>query len=149
MQDLEERIKAFFDAYQDRFNMSLSGHAADIRGTVNSFSKCFVEASPVGVNCGNNNFFFRWGIARGYSFYKKIGTVSMVILSKEISALNEFHSMAKIGWRSTNIRRTDHKEITIDFTVIYLLQHIDENDIRIFAYITGDEQKALKDHDLV
>jgi hypothetical protein len=42
----------------------------------------------------------------------------------------------------------DKREGAIDFEVIYLLQLRDER-IKIFAYITGDEQKAFKDAGLL
>jgi hypothetical protein len=142
------KINAFFEAYEKRFNDSLTTGKVDVKGTSDSFAKCFIEASPLGVNCGKNNFFFRWMIPRGHAFYRKIGTKSMKILSKELTPIDTFHTMVKVRWSSKYIRQSDGSPITIDFDVTYFLQHVKE-DIKIFAYVTGDEQKALREMELI
>jgi hypothetical protein len=142
------RINAFFEAYEDRFNVSLTAGKVDVEGTTKAFAKCFIEASPLGVSCGKNNFIFRWMIPRGYAFYRKIGTQSMKILSKEITPIDAFHSMVKVRWSSHYKRQSDGSPITLDFDVTYFLQHLNE-DIKIFAYVTGDERKMLREMELI
>jgi hypothetical protein len=142
------KINAFFEAYENRFNASLTTGKVDVKGTSESFAKCFIEASPLGVNCGKNNFILRFMIPRGYAFYKKIGTKSMKILSKEITPIDTFHSMVKVRWSSAYIRQSDGSPITIDFDVTYFLQHL-KDEMKIFAYVTGDEQKTLRDMELI
>ncbi len=142
------KINAFFEAYEKRFNDSLATGKADVMGTSKSFAKHFIEASPKGVNSATNNFFFRWMISRGHAFYRKIGTKSMTILSKEITPIDTFHSMVKVRWSSKYIRQTDGSPITLDFDVTYFLQHI-KDEIKIFAYVTGDEEKVLKEMELI
>ncbi|MNY53329.1 hypothetical protein D3C86_1890750 [compost metagenome] len=83
---------------------------------------------------------------KGYEFYKKIGITSMDILSKKITVLDEYHVMAKIYWRSNY--QKDKATGKIDFEVTYFLLFKDGN-YKIFAFITGDEEKALKEHGLV
>jgi hypothetical protein len=87
-------------------------------------------------------------IPRGHAFYRKIGTKSMKILSKELTPIDTFHTMVKVRWSSKYIRQSDGSPITIDFDVTYFLQHVKE-DIKIFAYVTGDEQKALREMELI
>jgi hypothetical protein len=142
------KINGFFEAYENRFNDSLTTGKVDVKATARSFAKCFIEASPLGVNCGKNNFIFRWMIPRGYAFYRKIGTKSMKILSKEITRIDAFHSMVKVRWSSHYKRQSDGSPITLDFDVTYFLQHIND-DIKIFAYVTGDEQKILREMELI
>ena len=113
----------------------------------NSNNNNNVEASPVGVVCGINNDEFRQVIPQGYKFYKKIGITSMNILDKEISILDDYHAMARIHWQSIYDRK-DEQTGDIDFDVIYFVQDLGKG-LKIFAYITGDEQKALKDNALI
>ena len=58
-----------------------------------------------------------------------------------------FMRLVKVNWNSSFVRK-DKTEGDISFDVFYLIQKIDE-DIKIFAYITGDEQQALKDQGLI
>ncbi|TPD66882.1 hypothetical protein [Flavobacterium microcysteis] len=136
----------FFKNYEKRFNATLKDEKIHLDATIASFADCFIESSPLGVICGKNDSEFKKRMSKGYEFYKKIGITSMDILSKEIVALNEYHTMAKIYWR-TNYQK-EGKVGKIEFEVIYFLHYKDKKHA-IFAYITGDEEKALKDHGLV
>lgn len=147
MDNRKQQVNDFFDRYAARFNHALKGETTDIDGTIKSFAECFIEASPAGINCGKNDNTFRTTLPKGYDFYKKIGIVSMDIISKEIVLLDEYHVMTKIHWRSNFIKK-DQPKGSIVFDVIYLLQ-AKESDCKIFAYITGDEQKALKENGLI
>ncbi|MBZ0097649.1 MAG: hypothetical protein K8F30_01115 [Taibaiella sp.] len=147
MEKRTEHIRLFFDQYADRFNLALKTGDTDIDATVTSFADCFVEASPVGVTCGKNDEQFRQVIPLGYGFYKSIGITAMNILDREVVILDDHHAMARIHWRSVYDRK-DGKAGHIDFDVIYFVQDIGKG-LKIFAYITGDEQKALKDNGLI
>ena len=139
-------IENFFNRYERRFNAALSDGQVDIDGTVNAFASDFIEASPTGVIAGKNDNEFKESIGKGLTFYKEIGIRAMNILSKQINILDEFHAMVKVQWNSSFTRK-DNTNGDISFDVFYLLQKRD--DIRIFAYITGNEQQALKDAKLI
>ncbi len=141
-----KQVEIFFDAYAKLFNNAIQGNV-DAEATASVFSDCFIEAGPAGVNCGKNDEQFRSALTKGYGFYSEIGITSMDILSKEITILDDLHSMARINWRS-NYRKKNKEVGKIDFQVIYLLQTI-EGKPKIFAYITGDEQGVLKEHGLI
>lgn len=143
----QDKIDAFFDAYARRFNEALTGKEPDIEATVNSFAGCFIEASPLGVNCGKNDESFREAIPKGNAFYKSIGTESMNIESKQVTELDDYHFMVKVRWNSA-YRKQDGSPEIIDFDVYYFLQYREEQ-LKIFAYITGDEQKVLKERGLL
>lgn len=142
-----EQVSLFFDQYADRFNLALKTGGGNIDATVASFADCFVEASPAGVVCGKNDEQFRQMIPQGYSFYKGVGITAMNILNKEINILNDYHATARLHWRSL-YEGKDGKPGHIDFDVIYFVQDLGKG-LKIFAYITGDEQKALKDNGLI
>jgi hypothetical protein len=143
----QHAIERFFAAYAQRFNDSLKEKpVVDAAGVRNSFAPYFVEASPVGVQGGKNGLMFRMMIPRGFAHYKKIGTTAMNVTSLEVTDIDDMHVMARVGWDSRY--RKDGKEIRIPFTNVYLLQVTDEGP-KIFAYITGDEQKVMKEHGLI
>lgn len=143
--DATQKIKHFFEAYQDRFNSALQGHD-DIDGTSDAFAECFINASPSGIYCGSNNAEFRKAIPKGNQFYRDIGALSMHIRRIETKQLNSVHYMAKVFWKSTYNKAGEHRRI--DFDVVYLLQYRNEV-FKIFAYITEDERKALQEHGLL
>lgn len=139
-------IREFFNQYEQRFNDALAGKE-DIDATTNSFAECFIEANPNGVMCGANNDEFRKNIPKGNAFYKNIGTKLMKIENIDITRLNDAHYMAKVYWHS-EYERKDNTEVSIDFDVIYLLQYREQH-LKIFAYITGDEQAELQKNGLI
>lgn len=99
------------------------------------------------MRCGQNDESFKKIIPKGYEIYKSIGTKSMKIRSKQSTQLNELHYMTRVEWR-TLYEKKDGNEETVDFEVIYFTRHVNDN-IKIFAYITGDEQKLMKEHGLI
>lgn len=143
----QHEIENFFNRYEARFNDALSGAEPDIDETVNSFASDFIEASPAGIIVGKNDKKFRKAISQGWTFYKDIGIRAMDILSTQITILDNLHAMVKIHWNSSFVRKNNtHGDIAFD--VFYLVQKTGD-ELRIFAYITGDEQQALKDEGLV
>jgi hypothetical protein len=143
---IEQNINDFFHSYQELFKHALEGKT-DIEPVAQSFANCFLEASPLGVNCGKNDDEFRKMIPKGYEFYRSIGTKAMNILSKDITYLDDFHTMVKVHWKADYIKK-DKQELSIEFDVIYFLQDL-KNTLKIFAYITGDEKKVMKEHGLI
>lgn len=141
-----QRLEKFFAEYEARTNRALDGKV-DVEAIVKAFSDCFIGANPNGVMCGRNDEKLRAAISQGMEFYRNIGTKSMKITSISITSLDDYHLMAKVYWQAFYEKKDGSNE-TIDFDVIYLLQEIDEK-MRIFAYISGDEQKALRDRGLI
>jgi len=145
MKTQNKNAETFFSNYEKRLNAALKGEKINLDTTIASFANCFIESSPLGVICGKNDSKFKARMLKGYEFYKKTGITSMNILSKEITTLDGYHTMAKIYWR-TNYEK-EGKIGKIEFEVIYFLHYKDKKHA-IFAYITGDEEKALKNHGL-
>jgi len=80
-------------------------------------------------------------------FYREMGVTSMDIDSKEITILDEIHTMTRVRWRS-NFIREDNSTGSIEFENIYFTRSID-NQHKVFAWITGDEMGTLKSHGLI
>lgn len=143
----QESIDQFFSSYEANFNNGMLGVTDDVKNSIrSSFASCFAESSPVGVICGQNNPEFVNRIEQGFKLYKSIGTKSMQIISKDIRAIDTLHYIVKVNWRYT-AKKADN-DVVIDFDTHYLLTRSDGS-LKIFAYITGDEQKALKEHGLM
>jgi hypothetical protein len=145
---VNHQLETFFSSYQERFNQALGDLATDdVEGTASAFADFFVEASPVGVSGGKNDDEFRAMIPKGNAFYRSIGTQSMKIEAITITPLDDFHVQAKVSWHS-EFKKKDGSKESIDFDVIYFLQILD-GPPKIFAFITGDEQKAYKEKGIV
>ncbi len=71
----------------------------------------------------------------------------MKIVALSVTVRNANHSIAKVHWEA-NYKKKDGTGITTGFDIFYFLQKIDGVP-KIFAYITGDEQKFYKEEGLV
>jgi hypothetical protein len=145
---IERRLLSFMVDYETRVNRALEEHpVVDVEATADAFTCCFIAATPNEVVCNENDAAFRASIPRGFEFYRSIGTRSMRIASLDVNELDELHAMVKVRWNSL-YRRPDKSEVRVDFDVIYLIRLTGEEP-RIFGYITGDEDRLLRDHGLI
>jgi hypothetical protein len=128
-------------------NNALFNAQVQIDSITNSFAGFFIGASPAGVMGGANDEKFRKAIEDGIAFYKRIGIKSMNILQCESSILDDYHAIANVTWQCA-FDKADRKSGEIIFHVVYIIQDLG-NAPAIFAYITGDEQKALKENGLI
>lgn len=142
----KENIDDFFNQYASTMNNALFGDVYDINSIMGSFADFVVGANPMGVAGGRNDDQFAKAIRQGIDFYKKIGIVSMNIISKEISVMDDFHAIVKIFWSSFYGNEKASGEIP--FEVVYLVQCRDGS-TKIFAYVTDDEQAAFRAHNLL
>lgn len=148
METIDQKLQGFFAAYAERFNQALGDPPEiDASASVHAFADYVVGASPAGITGGKNDQEFQNQIAQGIQWYRKIGTRSMKILSLTITSLDEYHSLVKVQWEA-RYRKKDATETQIVFDVIYLVQVL-SGKTKIFAYITGDEQKVLREHGLL
>jgi len=143
----QHEIENFFDRYEARINDALSGAEPEIDETVKSFATEFIEASPAGVIAGKNGKKFRKAIGEGWNYYREIGIHRMDILSIQVTILDNLHAIVKVHWNCSFVRKNNTKGDT-SFDIFYLLQKTGD-DLKIFAYITGDEQQSLKDVGLI
>ena len=141
-----ENIEDFFSRYASTMNNALFGGRYDIDSIMSSFSDFVVGSNPLGVTGGRNDEKFADAIRQGIEFYKQIGILSMNILSKEISVLDDHHATVKVFWSS--FYSNDNASGEIPFEVVYLVEST-SGSLRIFAYVTGDELAAFKAHHLL
>ena len=139
----------FFAQYQDRTNKAhREPPEIDVEAMAGAFADCYIAATPAGVWCGDNDQELRDVIPRGMSFQRSVGTQSMTIQSLTVTPLDQFHSMAKVRWVARYLRK-DGSQLSLEFDVIYLLQHLDERNPKIFGWVTGDEMALLRANGLL
>ncbi|MBO9154344.1 hypothetical protein ACFOTA_19170 [Chitinophaga sp. GCM10012297] len=142
----KSKIKAFFAEYERRFNDSLAGKPLDVNAMTADFAEYIVGSGPTGVMGGKNDETYRQMIRGNEDRYRKIGAKYMKVTNIEVTELDDLHAAAKVYWDSGYNKNGEL--ITIGFYVIYILTFVN-NDIKIFAFISGDEEKVLKEHGLV
>lgn len=141
----------FFKKYAGAYNDALEGRL-DTALIRSFFSDCFLAAGPETIRTGHNNWFFAFVLRRAYSFYRKIGTRHLSISHIEVTGIDQFHDMVKVGY-SAAYRKKDGDRLCINFEVTYLLQTRtgprSDLSTKIFAFIGGDEMKAYKEKALI
>ena len=142
-------LKSFFQAYARRSNDALqTPPKEDIDGVVASFAPYIVGSSPIGVMGGANDGEFREMIGKGFANYREIGGRAMRVNDVKVTALDDANVMATVDWEFDYKRKKDGKEGTVGFTNRYFL-NLSGDAPKIFAFITPDEQQAMKDHGLI
>lgn len=144
-----QQINEFFDGYCDMYNEGIKKYLSDsdLERVAALYSDCFIAASPAGVSCGTNDEKLKKVMAQGYAFYRDIGIVRMDIVSKEITILDDFHAMTKLRFKAS-FKNKRGVAGNVEFDNIYFTQSKDSRH-KVFGYITGDEQQALKEAGLL
>jgi hypothetical protein len=135
----------FFRTYADLYNQALTGEP-DYEAIVAHFAKCFIAAGPNGIQCGENDETFRNALEQGYAFYRKIGTKRMSVRRCEVTEIDGAHAMVRVFYCADYDK--DGKAISIDFDLTYMIDH-GASEPKIFAFVTGDEMVAFKQHGLI
>jgi hypothetical protein len=142
----KDSVEKFFERYEQFFVQSLDGKM-DGKEISSLYAQEFIAASPIGVMAGKNDVQFQQAMMHGYEHYRKIGTKRMRVREVSISQIDELHCMAHVAW--TAIYTTvDNPNIEIDFEVHYLMQKLDDK-LQIFGWISGDEQRLLKEYGVI
>lgn len=142
-------LSAFFQEYAKRSDDALKNPPKeDIEGVVASFAPFFVESSPRGVMGGANNEEFRKMVPQGNDRYRKLGGKAMRATKVETLPFDDANSMAIVDWEFDYVRPKDHRAGTIKFTNRYLV-NVAGPAPKIYAYMTPDEEQAMKDHGLL
>lgn len=148
MTGLETKVRELFDDYGRISNDALKDPSSvDIDGITAFFAAYVVGSTPHMVFGGANDEKFREVIPQGFAHYRKIGGKQMRITGIKVTPLNELHAVAEVGWDFAYLNKAGESG-NIRFTNVYFIT-VADGQPRIFAYVTGDEEKAMKDHGLV
>ncbi|MFB9952808.1 hypothetical protein ACFFP0_28515 [Rhizobium puerariae] len=147
MTQLEDRVRALFDDYGRISSEALGDPPSVDTGKVASFfAAYFVGSTPQAVIGGANDEKFHDVIPQGFARYRDIGGKEMRITGVTVTPLNDLHALAQVGWDFAYVNKAGESG-HVRFTNFYFVTVADGSP-RIFAYITGDEEKAMKDHGL-
>lgn len=145
---MTQAVERFFAVFEAKMNSALSDKPeVDVESIASAFSDSFVQSSPLGVACHQNDGRFRRQMSMGLEFYRNIGIRCLKITSVKVNPLDDYHLLSDVRWRADCVKK-DGTKVDLDFTVIYFLQFI-EGAPRIFAAIAGDEQKSYREHGLL
>lgn len=143
---MEQAVRQLFTRYAQFFERALAGGPiGDEMAAL--YAPEFIAAGPMGVRTGQNDAAFLAVMAQGYDHYRAIGTKSMRIRDIRISAIDDLHCVAHVAWRAT-YARDDLPETAIDFDVHYLVQ-VQDGAARVFGWVAGDEQAALRERGIL
>lgn len=139
-------IGQFFSTYAVAFNKALAGEAVLDR-IAGHFTACVIESSINGVTCAHNGPDFLKVLEKGYAHAKDIGTKTMTVTGVDSYPIAVDHSVATVHWRGVYHTKAG-RDVIIDFDVHYLLKS-ESGTLKIFGFIAGDEQSALRHAGLI
>ena len=143
---MESAVRKLFGRYESFFNQSLRGDT-DMDEVASLYASEFIGAAPAGVMTGKNDEQFKQVMAQGHAHYRAIGTKEMRIRNIRISPIDNHHCVAHVAWTATYARR-DQADVAIDFDVHYLVQDL-HRELKIFGWVSGDEQALLRKHGII
>lgn len=143
---MPHNIPGFFESYANLYNRALAGE--NVFGEIMSrFSPRFIAAGPDGVSTGKEGAAFRRMLAKGYEFYRSIGTRKMTAKRVETTPIDANHKMAKVSY-CADYRKPDGSDIKIEFDVTYFLD-VSTTKPKIFGFVAGDEMALYRQHGLI
>lgn len=107
----------------------------------------FIAASPGGLTCGKNDAQLQQTMAEGYARYRAMGTLGMQVRDVAVTPIDDCHCLARVAW-TASYARVDLPRTTIDFDVHYLVA-VSGDTAKVFGWISGDEEAALKAHGVI
>ena len=147
MTELEAKVRELFSEYGRVSNDALKNPSVDVDRVAAFFAPYFVGSAPQGVMGGANDEKFREVIPQGFAHYREVGGKEMLMTGVTVTPLNELHAFAEVGWNFVYVNKKGETG-NVRFTNFYFVT-IADGTARIFAYVTGDEEKAMKDHGLI
>jgi len=141
-----EDVESFFSKYEAVFADALKGHV-DLDAIKALYSEHFIAATPRGVLTAAFDGSFEEVMSKGYERYRELGTKGMQVESIDTHDIDDNHILVRVRWHST-YQKPEEDEIHIPFDVNYLLQQR-EGQLKVFGWITGDEEALLKAHRVI
>lgn len=86
-------------------------------------------------------------LARGYAFYRLIGTRRMTAKRVESTRIDANHMMAKVFY-CAEYRKPDGSDLRLEFDVTYFLD-VSTTKPKIFGVVSGDEMGLYRQHGLI
>lgn len=143
----EDTLTAFFRRYGALMDAGVRSGAPDAEALAACFAGHFVGSSPAGILGGAKDAGFAQAIAAGVAQYRAMGATGFAVEAVRPIPLDPLHAAVQVDWRFDYRRPADGVEGGIRFTNSYLVS-LAGGEPQIFAWITPDEQAALRAHGL-
>src|SRR5262245_19593679 len=144
---MDAAIRTLFAGYERGFNAALAEPSAANLGRLRrAFAPYVVGSNPLGVRGSKNGLLFRLMLGRGFARYRRIGMRQMRIEALTVTPIDNQHALSRVRWHSEYER--PGTPVSIDFDVTYLIRS-GKKGLQIFGFVSGDEEKALRDHGLL
>lgn len=137
----KQEVENFFAKYESVFGDAIEGRI-DLEAIKRLYSEQFIAATPQGVRAAAFDGSFEEVMKKGYDRYRQIGTKSMKAESISIHEIDHCHLIARVRWHSV-YQKPGHDEIHIPFDLSYFIEQR-ENNLKVFGWVTGDEEALLK-----
>lgn len=141
---MDNDVRVLFERYARTFDRGLRGEDVAAE-TAEYFAPQFIASVPAGVYTGANGEPLREAVADGFQRYRALGTQAMLLGDVRVVPIDERHAIAFVAWTATYEKAG--AAIAIPFTNCYFLR-LDER-LRIFGWVAGDEEAALREHGIV
>ncbi|RUX03618.1 MAG: nuclear transport factor 2 family protein [Mesorhizobium sp.] len=134
----ETEVAKFFAAYAEFYNDALLPEA-DLKGVADIYSSAFISVTPGAVMAGENGKQLIEIMKKGFEGY--------TCKDVSVTPIDRDHCVAKVQWAG-EYQNKKAALITIDFEVSYLLERRDGK-LKVFGWISGDEQAEFRKHGLL
>jgi len=138
------RLIEFFEGYEANFNAAILCVADGVTQCADAFAEVFVAAEPARLACSRNDDSFRQSIEESCLFYRTVGTRAVRLDGIDSTPIDGDHVMARVHWRG-EFRRADGSDVEVPFDIVYFVR-MNDDVMKIFGYVTGDQQAALRQH---
>lgn len=139
----DKEVSNFFHKYELVFSDAIEGNV-DLKAAKELYSEQFIAATPQGVRAAAFDGSFEEVMSKGYERYRSLGARSMKVGGIQTYEVDDSHLMARVRWHSV-YQKPGINEIHIPFDVNYLLEKRN-GELKVFGWITGDEEELLKAH---
>ncbi|TRD00415.1 nuclear transport factor 2 family protein [Mesorhizobium sp. WSM4303] len=139
-------VQKFFKAYEKIYNDAIADKV-DLNDVADMYSAGFVSVTPAAIMVGENGQPLKDMMKKGFEAYRAIGSKKMTCTDVSVTPIDQDHCVVKVDW-SGDYQRKDGKPVTIDFAINYLVEKGDD-ELKVFGWISGDEQAEFRKHGLM
>ncbi|MBZ9850101.1 nuclear transport factor 2 family protein [Mesorhizobium sp. CA14] len=139
-------VQKFFKTYEKVYNDAIADNV-DMDDVGALYSTGFVSVTPAGIMAGENGQQLKDTMKKGFEAYRALGSKRMTCKDVSVTPIDQDHCVAKVQW-SGDYERKEKRPVTIDSEVDYLVERRDGS-LKVFGWISGDEQAEFKKHGLL
>lgn len=139
-------VRKFFKVYEKIYNDAIAD-TVDLNDVADMYSAGFVSVTPAAVIVGENGEQLKAIMTKGFEAYRALGSKRMTCKEVSVTPVDQDHCVAEVNWAG-DYERKDGSPVTIDFAVNNLVEKRDGK-LKVFGWISGDEQAEFRKHGLL